>query len=297
MERPDLAQRNRDAVLIYAELHTGETIFSKTYGMKMTLIAWRGCNDIDVQFEDGTIVKEQYYHSFCAGNIKYPDFLKKQRLGMTKLMNCGMKATIVEYFDSTDMTVQFEDGYVKKHVLFKAFAKGATTNPNLNCGKQRTGITKTQSQGFVAKIIEYKDSQNIIVQFEDGEVKKTCWDTFNKGKVAHPSIAYNKDLKDDVLGKTYRTNCGLSATIIKYTTNRKLTVQFEDGEIKQTQLNRLEGGYVGHSKLSITKECKYKNFVCKCVYVSGKNTYYKVKHKDGFEGIMTPQEMIAYEDK
>ena len=294
MERPDLAQRNRDAVLIYAELHTGETIFSNTYGMKMTLIAWRGCNDIDVQFEDGTIVTKQHYCSFQRANIKYPDFLKKQRLGMTKTMKCGMNATVIEYKDSRHMVIKFEDGYIKHNVPFKDFDKGITTNPNLYVNKQRVGTTKIQSQGFIAKIIEYKGSQNITVQFEDGQIKQTCWDTFSKGKVAHPSIAYNKDLKDDVLGKTYRTNCGLFATIIKYKTSRKLIVQFEDGEIKQTQLNRLEGGYVGHPKLSVTQECKYNGFVCKCVYVSEKNTYYKVKHKDGFEGIMTPQEMFAY---
>ena len=296
MERPDLAQRNRDAVLLYAQLHTGETIFSKTYNMKMTLVAWRGCNDIDVQFEDGTIVKEQYYHSFCAGNIKYPDFLKKQRLGMTKMMNCGMKATIVEYFDSTDMTVRFEDGYEKKHVSFKAFAKGATTNPNLVCSKQRLGINKVQAKGYVATVVSYEDSQNVIVQFEDGITKKTCWDTFNKGKVAHPSVAYNKNLKDDVLGKTFHTNCGLKATVIEYDTCRRMLVKFEDGEVKSAQFNRLEHGYVKHPKLDLRKEFKYKGFVCKCIYISKDKTYYKVKHEDGFEGIMTPQEMINYQN-
>ena len=238
----------------------GETSLAKN-GQIMTIIACRSAIDIDVQFEDGTIIKNCYYHLFVRANVKYPDFLKKQRLGMTKTMKCGMNATIIEYKDASHMVIEFEDGYIKHNVPFKDFDKGITTNPNLYVSKQRVGTTKIQSQGFVAKIIEYQDSQNITVQFEDGEVKKTCWDTFNKGKVAHPSVAYNKDLKDDVLGKTYRTNCGLFATVIKYTTNRKLIVQFEDGEIKQTQLNRLEGGYVGHPKLSITQECKYKNFV------------------------------------
>ena len=292
MERPDLVQRNKEAVAINAALHIGETIFSKTYNMNMTLIVWRGCKDIDIQFEDGCIVEHQYYHMFVRGNVKYPNFLKKQRMGMTKLMNCGMKATIIDYEDSNNITIKFEDGYIKKNVPFKDFNKGVTTNPNIIAG--RVGLRKEQAQGFVATLIEYTDSQNVVVQFEDGTTKKTCFDTFKKGKVAHPSIAYNKDLKNEVLGKTYRTNCGLNATVIDYRTNRDLTIKFEDGEIKKTQLSRLEKGYTGHTYLSVSKECKYQGFTCKCVLVSKENTYYKVKHEDGFEGIMTPQEMIAY---
>ena len=296
MERPDLAQRNRDAVLIYADLHTGETVFSKTYNMKMTLIAWRGCNDIDIQFEDGTIVKNQYYHSFARGNIKYPDFLKKQRLGMTRTMNCGMKATVIEYINSRDMTVRFEDGYVKKHVFFKDFEKGATTNPNLICSKQRLGVKKTQAKGYVATVVKYEDSQNVFVQFEDGTTKKTCWDTFNKGKVAHPDISYNKDLKDDVMGKTFFTNCGLIATVIGYENCRNILIQFEDGAISKASFNRLERAYAHHPQLDLKRQFKYRGFTCKCVYISKNKTYYKVKHEDGFEGIMTPQEMLNYEE-
>ena len=41
----------------------GETNIAKN-GMKMTIIAYRSHNDIDVQFEDGKIVKNSTYYKF-----------------------------------------------------------------------------------------------------------------------------------------------------------------------------------------------------------------------------------------
>lgn len=38
-------------------------------GMEAKIIAYRGTNDIDVQFADGTIVKHKTYHNFMEGII------------------------------------------------------------------------------------------------------------------------------------------------------------------------------------------------------------------------------------
>lgn len=42
-------------------------------GMKATIIAYRNCNDIDVQFEDGTIVKHKRIGNFRGGHIANPN--------------------------------------------------------------------------------------------------------------------------------------------------------------------------------------------------------------------------------
>ena len=39
--------------------------------MLMTIIAYRNSNDIDIQFEDGTIVQHRDYRSFSEGCIYY----------------------------------------------------------------------------------------------------------------------------------------------------------------------------------------------------------------------------------
>ena len=49
--------------------------------------------------------------------------VKIDRLGETKMMNCGMKATIIRYGVCNDIDVRFEDGAVAKHKLYDPFKK------------------------------------------------------------------------------------------------------------------------------------------------------------------------------
>ncbi len=44
-------------------------------GLRMIIIASRNDNDLDVQFEDGTIVKNKTYALFSKGEIIYPKFV------------------------------------------------------------------------------------------------------------------------------------------------------------------------------------------------------------------------------
>ena len=43
----------------------------------MTIIKYRKSEDIDIQFEDETIVKNKTYNNFKKGNIKNPNYKKK----------------------------------------------------------------------------------------------------------------------------------------------------------------------------------------------------------------------------
>ena len=45
-----------------------------TNGQKMKIIAYRSCKDIDIQFEDGTIIYNKMYRDFQTGNIFNPNF-------------------------------------------------------------------------------------------------------------------------------------------------------------------------------------------------------------------------------
>ena len=46
-------------------------------GQVMTIIGYINGNDIDIQFEDGTIVKNRTYRRFKEGKIKNPNYIKK----------------------------------------------------------------------------------------------------------------------------------------------------------------------------------------------------------------------------
>lgn len=61
-----------------------------------------------------------------VGNIKSA---KNKYLGLTKMMNCGLKATVIEYKDYTNLTIQFEDGVVKHGVRSYHFIEGKVSHP------------------------------------------------------------------------------------------------------------------------------------------------------------------------
>ena len=54
--------------------------------------------------------------------------MKTNRLGETKIMSCGMKATIIKYKKYRNIRVRFEDGYEVNN-RYDHFIKGAINNP------------------------------------------------------------------------------------------------------------------------------------------------------------------------
>lgn len=45
------------------------------YGMEAEIIAYRDARDIDIEFEDGTVVEHRYYSHFQNGTIRHPNFI------------------------------------------------------------------------------------------------------------------------------------------------------------------------------------------------------------------------------
>lgn len=44
-------------------------------GQTMTIIGYKNWNDIDIRFEDGTIVKNRGYSAFKSGKIRNPNYV------------------------------------------------------------------------------------------------------------------------------------------------------------------------------------------------------------------------------
>ncbi len=114
-----------------------------------TVIAYNSFKDIDVKFEDGIVLQHVHAWQWKQGNILHPDVkpvvippkkreksskkdekqnknlgTQNKYLGVTKKMNCGLNATIVEYINCKDVTVQFEDGVTRRHVRPDHFMDG-----------------------------------------------------------------------------------------------------------------------------------------------------------------------------
>ena len=102
-------------------------------GMKATIIRYNGVRDIDVRFEDGKVVVNRQYNQFKKGNIANPN-IKASRLGETRMMNCGMEATIIRYENTRDIDVRFEDGAVVEHKAYGTFKNGEISHSSISRG-------------------------------------------------------------------------------------------------------------------------------------------------------------------
>lgn len=141
------------------ESRIGETVVNK-HGQKMTIIDYKNCCDITVQFEDGTILKHKRYNSFIRGVIcSYSN-----RLNEEKLNSVGLKMKIVAYRNSEDIDVQFEDGTIVKS-RYKHFIQGRIKNPNEHIGE----VYKLRN-GTNATILKYNNYYDVTVQLSTGEI-------------------------------------------------------------------------------------------------------------------------------
>ena len=125
----------------------GETRVMKC-GMEAIIIRYRKAIDIDVRFEDGTVVERKTYSAFKKGSISNPNIKASAEtcLGDTRMMNCGMKATIIRYEGATEIDVRFEDGTVVKHGVYGNFKKGEIAHESLS---QKRG--SKDFHGFICK--------------------------------------------------------------------------------------------------------------------------------------------------
>lgn len=104
---------------------TGEEKLN-TKGYKMKIIKYINNTNIDVEFENGLVKKNVQYRYFKSGNIDHVDYA--ERIGKTKINNFGNKATVIDYIDSRNVYIEFENGY-KSKCIWCAFVKGSFISP------------------------------------------------------------------------------------------------------------------------------------------------------------------------
>ena len=148
----------------------GETRVMKC-GMEAIIIRYGGATDIDVRFEDGTVVKNRWYGNFKKGEIANPNIktFTEVRLGETRMMNCGMEATIIRYGGYNDIDIRFEDGAIAKCKEYNRFRKGGIAHPSTTA-EGRLGEIRMMSCDMEATIIRYGGATDVDVRFEDGKV-------------------------------------------------------------------------------------------------------------------------------
>ena len=193
-------------------------------GLSMEIIAYRTNKDIDVMFEDGTVVTHKTYTYFRTGRIPYPDFYKKQRLGETGLYN-DLQMEIIEYRNASDIDIRFSNGYILKHTGYTNFTRKAFPFVVSHYHEK-----KIASNGMMAEIIECRSSKDIDIQFEDGTIMRHK--TYRYFRNGYMHSAPEQQAKRRV-GMKKIANCGMEMEIIAYRKFNDIDVKFSNGEIKE----------------------------------------------------------------
>ena len=184
------------------------------------------------------------------------------RVGETVIANNGMEMEIIRYKNSDDISVRFKDGYVVEHTTYGTFISRNIRNPNvayypstqrlLNLQATRLGQQIKASNGMMMKIIAYRKTDDIDVQFEDGEiVTNKEYHTFLKGRICHPKSANNDIVRSRNLrvGEKNQASNGMEICIYYYNNRRDIGVRFEDGtEVPNQRYDHFLEGAIRYPK-------------------------------------------------
>ena len=107
---------------------------------------------------------------------------------------------------------------------------GVSKYRNLTDLRERVGMITNNYQGYPMKCVEYTDSHNIVVEFQDEYKAKinTTYYCFLNGQVKNPYYR---------LGEAKLNNQGCSMKIVEYSSANNIVVEFKIiTSIEQTQL-------------------------------------------------------------
>lgn len=117
--------------------HSKTTILGKTIkmncGLSATCIKDDRCDDITVQFEDGTLVEHRHRSEFLNRTICHPTFRPKEYnsiLGKVNRMRNGLNAKVIRDNGCYDIDIEFEDGFKVLGVSRHRFLSGFIRHPD-----------------------------------------------------------------------------------------------------------------------------------------------------------------------
>ena len=131
---------------------------------------------------------------------------KNRYIGQEFQNNIGQKFKIIEYKNSNDVTIQFEDGTIRygarmPHIRSGKISKFKTLKNNSNNVKENNS-SKYLNKEFINNdgdkftVIKYNGSYDCTIQFEDGTIReKVIVSNIKAGTVKHPNhkhIFYDK---------------------------------------------------------------------------------------------------------
>lgn len=323
-------------------------------GLKAVITEYYSNQDIIIRFEDGS-EKHTSMDSFKNGTVANPNINISSYRQTTQAAACispsrnktlppstqkkvrkdhvgdiypdieGNPAECIAYHGYKDCTIRFSDGAVKTHVHFDIFKSGkASSHKNDNipkiCIRDKYAVGKVfhTTRCGNCTVVEYKDSKNITVKFEDGTIVNTVSSALGQGMVDNPN-----HMRSEYIGAKSTTYNGIPFTVTDVVkTKRKtdhhvqwiVTVTFIDGTKAETKeaLSRVMQGKICHPsfrgfgknrqnpyEVNDKKWWNSHTFLDYELYGRAFETktsvYYYCRKKDSLEqtlDVLTPKEMI-----
>lgn len=173
---------------------------------------------------------------------------KDQYMNQIKKMRCGMNATIIGYRSLRDIDVEFEDHTVCEHVSVERWINGTIENQALIAGI--VGQSRKMKDGLITTVIECRKCDNLVIEWHDhttlSRVELKEWEA---GTIRKPIKREKVNYGRKYIGQTRVMNCGKKATVIAYQNSNNITVQFEDGWIKEhCRIDKWRQGKIAHPK-------------------------------------------------
>jgi len=223
----------------------GETELASN-GQMMTIIRYAGVNDIDVEFEDGTVVKHSAYKQFVNHELKNPNIqfgtyvktknAQTNRVGQSVISKSGLKMTIIQYANAHNVDVQFEDGIIVISKNYANFKTGSIGHPTIF----ENGIViiefayrKGEDWYYVCSHADW--SENKILP-----VKEICSEPIMTSK----NKTERRTIYGSLVNEVGVASNGMSMTCLDDNGSKDITVEFEDGEKMYHQ--RRESFLAGH---------------------------------------------------
>lgn len=160
-------------------------------GIMATCVAYRNNRDADFLFEDGSVAIKKAWCNFIGGRITpqtgkttVQRVLEKQRVGQSRMMQCGLMATCTAYHDYRHADFRFENGTTTENKSWFRFMENTLQPPAMTTedyAKVRVGQSRKMANGYTATCIAYRGSKNADFRFENGiVVTDRAW-----GEVSH----------------------------------------------------------------------------------------------------------------
>ena len=174
--------RNKNAM---KNERVGEMLKMKN-GQMAKITDYRGFEDIDVIFDDGTIKKHVNYGAFKDGRVKNTTLIPKKRNGEMFTNHDGFKVKIVNYKNARAVDVQFEDGSIITR-RYDEIKKGNFKHPEIKSLECifRIGEEQLSTSKEMMRIVEYRNAKDIDIKFADGTiVTHKRYEHFKKGLIS-----------------------------------------------------------------------------------------------------------------